>query len=160
MLRFYRFLDPIHSQRLRFCLGAFRTSHRRSCMLGARRAKFSLHDASKMKSLPKHPTPDGVFDNKCMKLFDARPNTVCLCFKPFLTASKIRHFGYFGNAFVFLCYHRRLCILRKMTHIHLSTSNCLCRWFAGWVFCVLCYSFSIRHRNFHEITRFGMYIHR
>ena len=55
----------------------------RSC-LGARRAKLSLQYASKIKSLPKHPAHNTVFDNKYMKLFDARPNairTFGLCIK-------------------------------------------------------------------------------
>ena len=46
--------------------------------------------ASKIKSLPKHPTHDAVFDNKYMKLFDARPNAMCaFALKQFLTASNI-----------------------------------------------------------------------
>ena len=51
-----------------------------------------LQYASKIKSLPKHPTHDAVFDNKYMKLFDARPNairTFGLHIKQFLTASNI-----------------------------------------------------------------------
>ena len=45
-----------------------------------------------MKSLPKHSTHNAVFDNKYMKLFDARPKairTFGLRIKPFLTASHI-----------------------------------------------------------------------
>ena len=60
--------------------------------LGARYAKLSLQDASKIKSLPKHPTHDAVFDNKYIKLFDVKPNaihTFDLCIKQFLTASNI-----------------------------------------------------------------------
>ena len=60
--------------------------------LGARRAKLSLQYASKIKSLPKHPAHNAVFDNKYMKLFDARPNairTFGLRIKQFLTASNI-----------------------------------------------------------------------
>ena len=61
-------LDPVRNQGLRLCLGAFRTSpvenlyvdaHQAS--LGARRAKLSLQYASKMKTLPKHPTHDVVY---------------------------------------------------------------------------------------------------
>ena len=44
--------------------------------LGARRAKLALQYASKIKSLPKHPAHNAVFDNKDMKLFDARPNAI------------------------------------------------------------------------------------
>ena len=60
--------------------------------LGARRAKLSLQCASKIKSLPKHPAHNAVFDNKYMKLFDARPSalrTFGLRIKQFLTASNI-----------------------------------------------------------------------
>ena len=60
--------------------------------LGARRAKLSLQYASKIKSLPKHPAHNAVFDNKYMKLFDARPSaihTFGLHIKQFLTASNI-----------------------------------------------------------------------
>ena len=78
---------------LRFCLKAFRTSvdslhvdaHKPN--LGARCAKRSLHNASKIKSLPKHSTQVAVFDNKYMKLSDARPNAIRI--KQFLTASNI-----------------------------------------------------------------------
>ena len=96
---YLQMLDPIHNQGLRLCLGAFRTflvvslyvDAHEPC-LGARCAKLSPQYASKIKSLPKHPTHDAVFDNKYMKLFDARPNaihTFGLCIKQFLTASNI-----------------------------------------------------------------------
>ena len=42
--------------------------------------------------LPKHPPHNAVFDNKYMKLFDARPSAICafsLRMKPFLTDSNI-----------------------------------------------------------------------
>ena len=84
---YLQMLDPIHNQGLRLCLGAFRTS-----CLGARRAKLSLQYASKIKSMPKHPAHNAVFDNKYIKLFDARPNairTFGLRIKQFLTASNI-----------------------------------------------------------------------
>ena len=45
-----------------------------------------LQYASKIKSLPNHPAHNAVFDNKYMKLFDARPNairTFGLCIKQF-----------------------------------------------------------------------------
>ena len=80
---YLQMLDPIHNQGLRLCLGAFRTSPVESLYvdalepyLGARRAKLSLQYDSKIKSLPKHPTHDAVFDDKHMKLFDARPNVI------------------------------------------------------------------------------------
>ena len=96
---YLQMLDPIHNQGLRLCLGAFRTSPVESLYvdahepcLGARRAKLSLQYASKIKSLPKHPAHNAVFDNKYMKLFDARPNairTFGLRIKQLLTASNI-----------------------------------------------------------------------
>ena len=96
---YLQMLDPIHNQGLRLCLGAFQTSPVESLYvdahepcLGARRAKLSLQYATKIKSLPKHPAHNAVFDNKYMKLFDARPNairTFGLRIKQFLTASNI-----------------------------------------------------------------------
>ena len=92
-------LDPVHNQGIWLCLGAFRTSSVESLYidahkpcLGARCTKLSLQYASKIKSLPKHSTHDIVFDNKYMKLFDARPNAIHifgLHVKQFLTASNI-----------------------------------------------------------------------
>ena len=96
---YLQMLDPIHNQGLRLCLGAFRTSPVESLYvdahepsLGARRAKLSLQYATKIKSLPNHPAYNAVFDNKYMKLFDARPSairTFGLHIKQFLTASNI-----------------------------------------------------------------------
>ena len=96
---YLQMLDPVHKQDRRLCLGAFRTSpveslyvDAREPCLGAKRAKLSLQYASKIKSLPKHPTHNAVFDNKYMKLFDARPNairTFGLRIKQYLTPSKI-----------------------------------------------------------------------
>ena len=60
--------------------------------LGARRARLSLQYATKIKSLPKHPAHNAVFDHKYMKLFDARPSairTFGLRIKQFLTSSNI-----------------------------------------------------------------------
>ena len=92
-------LYPVHNQGLRLCLGALRTSPVESLYvdvhepcLCARHAKLYLQYASKIRSLPKHPTHDAVFDNKYMKLFDARPNalrTIGLRIKQFLSASSI-----------------------------------------------------------------------
>ena len=66
--KFYmQMLDPIHNQGLRLCLGAFRTYPVESLYVdakepsvGARRAKFSLQYASKIKSLSKHSTYNAV----------------------------------------------------------------------------------------------------
>ena len=94
-------LDQVHSQGLRLCYGAFSTNLVESLYvgthipsLGARPAKLSLQYESKIKSLPKHPTHDAMFDNKYVKLFDARSNaihTFGLRIKQFLTASKFQH---------------------------------------------------------------------
>ena len=101
---YLQMLDPVHYQGLRLCLGAFRTSveslyvdAHKPC-LGARRAKLSLQYAFKIKTLPKHPTHDTMFD-KYMKLFDARLNTIHTfgvfnCFQH-------RLFSHFGNNFIF-----------------------------------------------------------
>ena len=76
-------LDPIHIQGITLCLQAFITFHVESLYvdahepcLCARRAKLYLQYASKIKSLPEHPTHDVVFDDKYIKLFDARPKIV------------------------------------------------------------------------------------
>ena len=77
-MSYLQMLDLVHTQGLRLCLGAFRTSveslyvdaHEPS--LGARRAKLSLQDACKIKSLPKHPTHNVMFDNE-YTTFDAWP---------------------------------------------------------------------------------------
>ena len=96
---YVQMLDPIHNQGLSPCLEAFRASpveilyvdaHEPS--LGARHARLSLQYATKIKSLPKHPAHNAVFDHKYMKLFDARPSamrTFGLRIKQFLTASNI-----------------------------------------------------------------------
>ena len=96
---YLQMLDHVHNQGIRLCLGAFRTSPVVSLYvdahepcLGARRAKVYLQYASNIKSLPKHPTHDTVFDNKYMKLFDSKPNANCtfgLHIKQFFTASNI-----------------------------------------------------------------------
>ena len=96
---YLQMLDPIHNQGLRLCHRAFRASPVESLYvdahkpcLGARRAKLSLQYASKIKSLPKHPAHNTVFDNKYIKLFDARPSAIRifgLRIKQFLTASYI-----------------------------------------------------------------------
>ena len=51
-----------------------------------------------------HPTHDAVFDNKYMKLFDARPITIRtfgLSIKYVLISSNIELFRHFGNTFIF-----------------------------------------------------------
>ena len=96
---YLQMLDHVHNQGIRLCLGAYRTSPVVSLYvdahepcLGARHAKVYLQYASNIKSLPKHPTHDTVFDNKYMKLFDSKPNANCtfgLHIKQFFTASNI-----------------------------------------------------------------------
>ena len=95
---YLQMLYPIHNQGLRLCLGAFRTTPVENLyvdvhkpFLGARRAKLSLQTASKVKSLPKHPAQNVLFDNKCMKLFNVRPSAILLLalYQAVLTASNI-----------------------------------------------------------------------
>ena len=167
------------------CLGAFQTSPVESLYvdahkpcLGARRAELSLQYATKIKSLRKHPAHNEVFDNKYMKLFDARPSairTFGLRIKQFLTASNIQLSDILETSFLFyrttLVYQTsedcagfgasekssNRCInipaafhgnTRQVPWSH----SCLYRWFMGWKCCGLCYSFSIKHHNFHEIA--------
>ena len=89
----------------------------------------------KIMLLPKHPTRDSVFDNKFMKLFNARPiaiRTFGLRIKQFLTASNI----YFSEIletpsyFVLpLCYIKALKIvldlihLKKIAQMHMCISS-------------------------------------
>ena len=186
-------LNPVHKQVLSLCLGAFRTSPVESLYvdahepcLGGRRAKLSLQNASKIKSLPKHPAYDAVFDIKYMKLFDARPNTICtsgFLIKQFLTASNIDFSDILETPshFVLPRWYMRspnivldLMYLNKRSHrcIYLSEyfhGNargvpwlyfCVYRWFMGWELCDLCYSISINHHNFHEIAWFSIHIYR
>ena len=69
-------LDPVYNQDLRLCLGSFITPiecfyiDAHEPILGARRAKLYVLYAS--KSLPERLAHDAVFDNKHMKLFQAR----------------------------------------------------------------------------------------
>ena len=90
----------------------------------------------KIKSLSKHPTHDAVFDNKYMKLCDARLNairTFGLYIKQFFLLQTLI-FQTFWKHFVFSFFyhlgvlnHRRLCwiwlIERKIAQIHLFISN-------------------------------------
>ena len=106
-------LDHIYNQRLRLCIGTFRTSFVDSLIvdthepcLGTRRTKLSLQCASKIKSLPKHPAHNTVFDNKYMKLFDARPSaipTFGLSIERFLSAFIIDDFDIFKTPSYFIC---------------------------------------------------------
>ena len=102
---YLQMLDPVPNQGFRLCLGAFRTSIKSLKHTNlAKRAKLPLQYASKIKSLPKHPTHDTVFENKYMKLFDVRPNairTFGIRIKQFLTAFNIDFFRHFENTFIF-----------------------------------------------------------
>ena len=76
-------LDPVHKYGLRLCLGSFSTSPVDSLYVDGhepsndgRRAKLPVQYASKIKSLPKPPTHDAMFDNTYLSLFDVRPNTI------------------------------------------------------------------------------------
>ena len=184
-------LDPVHNQGLRLWLGAFRTSPVESLYidahgpcLDARRAKLSLQYASKMKSLHKHPTHDTVFDNKYMKLFDARPKAICtfgLRIKQFLTACNIDLSDNFLNTFIFCfttlvnqasenCTGSDASEKKRIAQMHLfitsfswkyetGTVITFYRWFMGWKFSGLCYRFNIKHRNFHDIAWFSIHFY-
>ena len=81
----------------------------------ARRAKLFLQYASNIKSLPKLPIHDEVFDNRYIKLFDTRPyaiRTFVLRIKQFLTASNVDFSDIFGNMF---------CVT---TLVYQTTENC------------------------------------
>ena len=72
-------LVPVHNQGVE----AFRTSpveslyvHAHEPSLGARCEKLFLQYVSRIKSMPEHPAHDAVFENKYMKLFDARLNAI------------------------------------------------------------------------------------
>ena len=67
-------LDTIYNQGLIPVESMYNDAHEPS--LGATRAKLCLQYATKIKSLPKHPAHNAVFDNKYMKLFDARPRAI------------------------------------------------------------------------------------
>ena len=90
-----RYLDFVLEHLECFLWRACTLMHTNLC-LGATCAKLSLQHATKIKSLPKHPTHDAVFDIKYMKLFGARPNvfhSFGLHIKQFLTASNIDFSG-------------------------------------------------------------------
>ena len=70
-------LDPVHSQGLRFSLGAFRSSPVESLYvethqppLGIRREKLALHYILKLKSNPRNPAYDAVLYPKYQILYE------------------------------------------------------------------------------------------
>lgn len=79
-------LDVVHNQGLRLALGAFRTSPVESLYVEAnepslylRREKLALQFVLKMKSNPKNPVHDSVFNPKYENVYDRKPTAV----KPF-----------------------------------------------------------------------------
>ena len=115
---------PIHEVE-RSYVGAHESS------LDARRAKISLHYASKIKSLPKPSHTwhhDMVFANKCMKLFDSRPNairTFGLRIKRSLIAVNIDFKTFWKDRHILFYHlgvsnHRRLCWIWCITEIQVS----------------------------------------
>ena len=187
---YLQMLDPIHNQGLRLCLVAFRTSveslyvdaHEPS--LGVRRAKLSLQYASKIKSLPKHPAHNAVFDNKYMKLFDARPSairTFDLRIKQFLSASNIDFSDILETPSHFIlppwCIKPPKIVLDL---VHLKKDRTDASLYQQHFLeiqdkyrdyipvytdgsrdgnSVACASLSMGHHIFHEIARFGIYFH-
>ena len=138
---YLQMLNPVHNHGRWLRLGAFRTSPVESLYvdahepcLGSRRAKLSLQYASKIRSLPKHPTHDAVF-NKYMKLFDAKPNairTFGLRIKQFLTVSNIDFSDILETPSYFIlppwCIKPPKIVLDVL---HLTKY----RWFTGWKYC-------------------------
>ena len=157
-------LDYVHNQGLRCCIRAFKTPSVESLYtdahepsLGVKRAKQYLQYASKIKS------PDMVFDNKYMKLFDARSNairTFGLRIKQFLTASNIDFSEMLETPSYFVLppwyfkppksgaseerSHRCICLSPAF---HGNTSqvpclySCLYRWFMGGELLLVLHSF-------------------
>ena len=75
---FLQMLDPIHNQglvALHTSVESLNVGVHEPC-LGAKHVKLSLQYASKIKLLLKHPTHNAVFDNKHVRLTDARPNAI------------------------------------------------------------------------------------
>ena len=70
-------LDPVHIQGLRLCLGEFRSSPVESLYVDAHELCKAISSVCFHDQVTKHPIHDSVFDNKYMKLFDARPNALC-----------------------------------------------------------------------------------
>ena len=102
--------------------------------------------------------------------------TFGLRIKQFLTASNIELITFWKHLLI-LSYHLGVsnlrwlcwiwCIWKKIEQMHRFNipaalhgntrqvpwlHSCLYRWFTGWKCCGLCYSFPIKHRNFHEIA--------
>ena len=90
---YLQMFDLVLNQELRLCVGVFGMSPVESLYvdthessLGARRTMHSLQYASELKLMPTHPAHNLVFENRYVKLFDARPcksecaqSQVCTC---------------------------------------------------------------------------------
>ena len=80
-----KILDPIHHQGLRLALGAFRTSPVKSLYAEAgepslehRRIKLSLNYSIKMKSLPKNPCHDSIYNSSTPDFYENKKSEPCL----------------------------------------------------------------------------------
>ena len=89
---FFKPLNTVHHEGLRFTLGAFRTSPEESLYseayepsLKLRFMKLGLQYYCKLKSLPTYPAPDCIFYPKQQSLFDQKEKTI----KPF--GPRIKH---------------------------------------------------------------------
>ena len=76
-------LDTVQNQGLRICLGAFKTSPIDSLHVEAnetpmhlRRTKLALQYALKIKSTPKNPVYETIFDPNYENLYQNKPNTI------------------------------------------------------------------------------------
>ena len=179
----YRCCIPYSTRDLGFVLEYFELllyvdAHEPS--LGARRAKLSLQYATKIKSLPNHPAYNAVFDNKYMKLFDARPSvirTFGLRIKQFLTASNIELSDILETPSYFIlppwCVKPPKIVL-DLVHLKKDRTDAsiyqqpfleirdkyrdyipVYRRITGWELCGMCYGISIGHRIIHEIVIFA-----
>ena len=80
-----KLLDPIHHQGLRLALGAFRTSPVKSLYAEAgepslehRRIKLSLNYSIKLKSLPKNPCHDSIYNSSTPDFYENKKFEPCL----------------------------------------------------------------------------------
>ena len=149
---YLQMLDSVHHQGHRFCLGTFRTSPVESLYIDAHKPCLGARLQSLVTLNILNIT---VFDNKYMKLFDARKNaihTFGLCIKQFLTGFNILEtLSYFvlppwcikplkivldqvqlkedhTDASV---YQQLFMAIKGRSH------SCLYRWFTGWKLCDL-----------------------
>ena len=157
--------------------------------LGARHAKLSLQYVSKIKSLPKHIYIYMKFEARpnAICIFSLRIRQFLTAFNIiFQTFWKHLHILCYHRG---ISDHQRLCwmwcIWRKIAQMHLFIRSFSWKYETGtvilflfiqivhgmslnfdnkdiifcWEFCGLCYSFSIKQYNFHEVAWFSIHIY-